>query len=868
MAHSLILTPNTPTGAVSQQLIGSFDGTGIWLADGADSLSLPPPSYDEAYAESSDTEGGKRSRSKPQNVKGGLKVYIGGHDAATYNLNVGNWQKTIEAVRRWGGTLVYTPDGGTAVTYNLESAWVSEMPQDGVLVQNRLCESAMEFVALPYGELATITNATLSDIDTFWRDSITNQEWRFDAGGGTLSVSGGLLVPSSTAEKRLIRALNVIDVSQAVVKVTTGASVASGDTGITLKRLDASNEIRCRVEFAGASSLLRIAKFDATVASNLAASSAFTPTAATSYWLQTVMAGNVITVNIYSSDPNGASPTAALKTLAFTLTAGDATKFGSGVKGSPGLRFNPQATDYRWDDFRVDSGAIEGFDPVLNFELASVPGSAPALAKLRLTDASAQARSYAEWGLDDRYYEKTAPQPTLLDSDILSVSGLAGAGNTRTGAYDPGAAGNNVIRATLTTTPVAVCSTGTQSHTGPLKIKARMWGNGTGPIYVRLAYRVADAPWSRMGWVRLLGLSAFYEQLLGTIRIPKTLLGSQSWEGRIEAYTSTPGDTLDIDFVKVLPAKRYGKARAPFSFETPTTFSARSEFDTESGAITGDALAQGGNWTAVTNSDTDDFSASAGVATRTAVSDSGTGIDLLVGRGVTAGTTSYTNIAASLDASASVATASIFQSLLLRVTDSSNYLGAYLRWNGALSAIVAVDRVIAGVGTIIFTTSPFALTAGLIYTLKVVTLANGYCIVYFGPQGSQLTLIGSFFDSNLATGGTLATGKIGIADRNATAIACTRTYDNFAAWVPETNLVIPSSGNLEIRHNAAIRSTGARLSPEGAYLKVDPSGRDGRGAQLGVAAYRSDTDTLPDDQIADAIKAEVDLTPRVVLLDG
>jgi hypothetical protein len=591
--------------------------------------------------------------------------------------------------------------------------------------------------------------------------------------------------------------------------------------------------------------------------------------------------------------------------------------------------------------------------------------------------------NHFEWGLDDNFYLPSNPQPTLIDSDALVTTGLAGAGATRSGtnevqtvtitggptggsftlnvpgyggtgniawnanaaavqtalqavtslsgnvtcaggplpatpvtctftgdlkektiavmtttnaltggagptvtaaittqpvmgAYDPGTAGNNVIRATLASAAIAVCSTGSQGHVGPRHIKARVYGTGTGPIFARLAWRVgADGGWSKTEWQELPGVGAFYELDLGTIQIPEALVGAQSWEGRIESYSATVGDQLEVDYVELLPAKRYGKARAPLILDTPTVFSARSEFTTESGAVTGDALAQGGSWAALAGSDTDDFNVSGGIMTRTATADSGTIVGgSIQGRAVGPnGVAALTRVAASLDMMITGTTdpnAGVNQGFITRYASAGNFL--WVRLNPSLSNAtfgtgLYAQLVIGGVfGAFPINVQNVPWRLGVSYRLQTAIYANGVVAIWYGQAGAPPQLIGVGQDPALATGGVLASGTTHVYD-GYSGVAATRTYDNFALWVPETRPVMPANGGgLEVRHNAVVRSTGSRPPYEGAYLKLLPAGREGRGSQLAVKVRQTDVETTPDCQIADPVRVSLDVTPRVPLI--
>lgn len=184
--------------------------------------------------------------------------------------------------------------------------------------------------------------------DDFAVDSIA--DYTFDAGAGTLSVSGGQLVPSSTAEKRLhhsARGYTVAD-AQATLKFITGAS-ASGTAQLVGTKVDFQNYLRAGVSGTN----LVIEKVVAGTPTTLA-TGAIAPalTASTSYWVRMRQEGNLVTAELWRRKPVQLEP--ADFTVTHTLAGGDATAFGAGVAGGWGMRVVPAATDWRFDDFAIE----------------------------------------------------------------------------------------------------------------------------------------------------------------------------------------------------------------------------------------------------------------------------------------------------------------------------------------------------------------------------------------------------------------------------------------------------------------------------------------------------------------------------------
>lgn len=241
-------------------------------------------------------------------------------------------------------------------TFGEARAWenVPQVAIDGLYAALRGVEGIRAITALTFGQGGYT--------DDFSTDTIGSGAWLFDAGAGTLAVSGGQLVPSSTAAKEIYRTQLFTD-GRASFKFVTGASVAGSPVwGVRLKRLDATNDLRVRVT----PSALTIRKLDANVDSQLATTAVTVGTAATR-WVKGSVNGNLVTAELWTTDPAlGGSPATS---LTYTLAGADATKFGAGKQGAVGIRVVPAGTDERYDSFVA--GGVLDTDPVT---LIGAPG--------------------------------------------------------------------------------------------------------------------------------------------------------------------------------------------------------------------------------------------------------------------------------------------------------------------------------------------------------------------------------------------------------------------------------------------------------------------------------------------------------------
>jgi hypothetical protein len=285
--------------------------------------------------------------------------------------------------------------------------------------------------------------------------------------------------------------------------------------------------------------------------------------------------------------------------------------------------------------------------PLTSMEVTA-GGDVPALGRIIVTDNATQTRRDVEFGVEGpNTYDSTTA--LILDSDSLATSGFAGTGTTRSGAYDPGAAGNSVIRASaVLTTPIAVCGTGALGHVGSY----RVWGRfffARATQAVRLAWRAGDGPYGNNPWASSPSSvdGQWAEVYLGTITIPRAVLSTQRWDGRIEAfenapYTATPG-ALGRGLHPVDPGERWGgRSTANYTYVPGTALLAYDQFTsiTAGTVLNARAAPSGGSW--ATTGATTDFAAAdhhGRWGTRGARTTADSGF-----RHATLGTTNYTNV--------------------------------------------------------------------------------------------------------------------------------------------------------------------------------------------------------------------------------
>ncbi len=705
-------------------------------------------------------------------------------------------------------------------------------------------------------------------VDAFSIDSIG--AYTFDSGSGSLSVTGGQLVPSNTATKRFHRSAEPWRQTGfwATFKVTTGTSVASFRLDIA-KRLGATDYVGLLYNHASG---LTIRKCVGGTLTLLASGEAPSLSASTSYWLRARFERDTITVERFTAAPTPTSTPAA--TVTYTLTGADATMFGGGVAGDVGIEFTPAGVDWRLDDLLIEPNKTRSALPLAELEIANVAGDVDAEARLIATDGAGQVRRYFRWGRESRYYPTSGtPPPLIIDSSAMVTAGFAGTTDSRTGAYN--GASNNVITLGLRPQIQAICGLGDLTHVGAFRPQLRIHCAAT-TIAVRLTYQTLDGPAISLPF-KVPVVTGWNDIDLGLVTIPAATLGGQRWTGQIEAYTLTPvGVGPDVDVVNLMPAEAFMLARASYTGGT-SVLVAHDDFDgrSTSSALGGTGAPAGGTWT--TAGATTDFSVPATDPTgmvdpvsRATTSDSALRTAVL-------GTTDHTNCEVSIQF-----TATAYPEVAHGV---GVYHGVFARWvnsttNLKVQVVVYKQDAVSPVRTLLSVVRDSSiglagsaaldpLTAGMIHELRVTVFASGSGIARLSTlDGVTLTEV-AFAHAALAAGGPIATGRPGFFDANFSAAASTRTYDNFAVGLPGAEPVvinpgrwIESNSNDTVRQDAAGVYVGPPAEAIGARFTLPPAGTRNRRARVAAMARRNNIDTTADDHIADALELQAIWTPR------
>ena len=847
MATTLTLTPNL-SGGVAQAL---NDRNPFYIAQ--DGLDMPVVSYDEEYAESIYMEGGRRTRSREQNPEGKVTLHLtGGLSGSQVRTYLDQLEQTVQACRVYGGVIALALEGTTTVYYDIESISLSTL---GVAdFQFERVSVELSVTTRPYGRLAPVSlvsNATSSD-------PIQSVSLANIPGSAPALVQATVTDTATQARDHLEIGLDADYDPSTRTNLVTNPSFETNTTGW-------STSVPAYLLNSGAV-LSRVAP--TVVQSGSYVGQIVTPGAANAEGVAYAFSGYTFLA--------GTAYTLSMRVMASASTNVDLLL---GKASADYTKTDPTLAAGVWTDLSVTWTPAADGSTVYAVLRTDLGGSAVARTiqfdAVKVEKAST-AGTYFD-GIVGGIWTGTANGSTsmmgifpLYDSGGLSTTGLAGSATTRTGAYSS----NGVIRATLASMQVGICEKTGLTHKGRHRVKARVYGTGTGPIYARVAYRVASGSWSRNNWVRVTALDGFYELDLGLI----TGSADGTLTVRVEAYSEADADTLDIDYLLLIPAYRYAKVKGE---TTPgATFTTWDTFDQSAGNLDAPKAANiGGNWAEANRTGADGFQVetTGHTAQRTTVSDAsldGGGCYAYLGSEVAACTVQATVRFSALPPVSEYEAEQYRFGLLARYADANNWIALVLaeRWYTPLvgydpvairaTSLVLLKKKAGTVSTVAWWDSYLFATTNYTHLLRLDLGADGSYRTYWGGN-----LFSSGSDPDFATGRALASGKCGLYDAYTSATASTRNYDDFNTTAPTTQHVIDASGAVILGDDSIARSDGTRPpSFEGSYLTVPPAGREDRTHRLAVKMRRFDVDTAPDANIADSQRVDVTVTPRVVLL--
>jgi hypothetical protein len=426
------------------------------------------------------------------------------------------------------------------------------------------------------------------------------------------------------------------------------------------------------------------------------------------------------------------------------------------------------------------------------------------------------------------------------------------------------------------------------SHIGSFKVFARVQTPTTNSGDVTLAWEWGEGDFQRYSRNTATTIDQVKQGTwqivdLGSVSLTKTTSGTQQWEGRLLAKSDQGGDDIDVDWLMLVPVDEgYGEASAIERFGTPSTFSIRDDFigTTSGGSLNARALPTGtGSWT--TSGATTDYTfADNSEATDGEVVQRATTSDVGF-RFARAGSATFTRMDASLRFKMDSATGGALSGMLLKYVDANNFAGIYITRASSNHVSVTLYTYVATVPyTLTLDADSFGSSSWPWVNLYVRLVADGTIRYWLTVDDSASTLdgqtvfssddavgFGGVVRSELASGGALAAGTVGIFDSNIGATANTRRFDNFRVWVPGKDAAMFATQSIEVRSDRVVRENAAGTlwttvsRYVGDYLRVPPAGSEGRTSRLILKASRGVPGEGNDSGIDD-VSARLLVTPR------
>jgi hypothetical protein len=838
---TVVLSPPSPS--TSQESLVLID---LELNDGViyglKEIHMPPPTKRQEWVTGGDQSGGLLPRDPlfdNRQITGVVEIAADSRDAASeYARAISERLEEAEKHGDDGVPLIRTAPGTTSSkTFYVLSGTIGDVPmtmESGYYATTPLIEVPFTFDCKPFAYGDWIDTV----LDSFTTDTLAN--YTFTAGAGTMQITGGDLLPTNTATKRFY--YNVPGFRAADMKFTvhysTGDSLVGGADIRIGKRIDNNN----RITVVRGPTDMSIFKTIGGVTSSLANVGIGTYAANTDYWLVFRITGNVVTGEFWTSAPTvGGTPTG---TLSFTLLTTDAALFGKGQLGDFVFQQSPNDTDWQFHDFEMTPHVARNSEPGVTLIVPGVAGDVPAEGRLTVTDRANKVRRWTEYGIQSRYTDLT--QPLFIDSSSFVLTGFNGITNTSSGMY-----GSNVVQAGAGSgiVPIAIAGLGDQGHVGVYRVKARV----INVDYLRLAWKVGDGPLMRNAWAVSNQADRMWHELdLGTIEIPEARYGAQRWTGQLEVFV---GGANEIDYVQLIPVgEGYGKARSPITFQVINSFLFLDQFGTGGGGTLGTTA----GWTALGSTD---------FATNTTlqVAESSLGVNTF--RLDQSGAAITSDVLVQVDQMTDSLN-STRMGVAVRIVDTANYLLVRVAANAQQ---LVVEKVVGGVDTTILQEDVAGPVINAYYTLRAQVDSDGRVAVWYYPKGYSPGNPYVAADSDLATGGPLATGRCGLAESNTS--GGTRYYDYFLVSLPSTDAVMYPRERVEFRWDGTYRydASGTYQGPvperRGGDLYVPEAGSEGRTARVYVRAARNDLEEYEDSPYGDDTQVQLAYRPRYLLAD-
>jgi len=468
-------------------------------------------------------------------------------------------------------------------------------------------------------------------------------------------------------------------------------------------------------------------------------------------------------------------------------------------------------------------------------------GDMPARVRIVVEEKQGVDQKGLIWAFRSRHYSSASTANTAYEAEELQTLDTA-----RKVALSGASGGTVVQHGTISTnwTPVVggrLGGTSFPTHTGTNRVFARVYSTSGTLAQARLVWDVGDLvnPAENPAYA-LPGGSAFHIADLGEVRLDKAPVGNHRWDWQIQAKGDEGNEDFKVDKVWIVNSDEgMGVLTAPLTLPSGlSTYSARDEFTSTAGTLNGKTLPTGGTWT--TSGGTVDFVAAEGVITRVAKSDSFT-------RNAEPPGGEYPNGAMRVDFEWSALPTEAGKSLetQLDIVNTCTCLAYYHCFESGL----IWSRLYLGAG-LVYIDYPWQ--PKVRYSILMLSVGGRYGAAWVTTGGAEPN-----GPPDIVAPITGASGKARLGDRYTGTESITRTYDNYAVWVPSPDAVAFASKSAQLttdgmyRHDSGGSAYGPVSRVVGDLPRLPAGGLESRTTELFLKGSRGDLGGLPDSAIDD-----------------
>lgn len=305
-----------------------------------------------------------------------LAVRVAGVSKATSDQRVAALDAAVDELRQYGGRVCVRENGSSVRMYLdvLRVAGVQTASRNDATARR---DVAVDLVCGPY-----LLGDQLDTIETWQTDTVTAGEWTIDEGAVTRTGGGNCLLSGQTRLRLTGPGYTHAD-CEAILQYTTPGSTAGISAMVCICADTAGADTMLGVELTSAA--IRSVKRVAGTATTLG-TTAYSPAANTTYWIAIRREGGKLVAEVYTARPVLGLDTPAASAT-YTMTIAEQAAF---VRGHAAIRLNSTSAAVAIGEARVRPYTYQSVSTPTNLPLGgAVPGTAPALADLHITNGAA-----------------------------------------------------------------------------------------------------------------------------------------------------------------------------------------------------------------------------------------------------------------------------------------------------------------------------------------------------------------------------------------------------------------------------------------------------------------------------------------------